>query len=177
MLADFRHRRRAGDLAGNYGLVGERESVSELTLKLDGAFAFGLIYGAANYWEKGIWRQDGESVILNSSAKEEPPFRSVKRANGQGVKNIKIALHSAAGELEPNTTREGVAEFPALKGAREARLQLRVYLNPAHNDFYFEINGKAVTEYRFEDERLRVNNDILELRMADSDRPGRYKKQ
>ena len=70
-----------------------------------------------------------------------------------------------------------MAEFPPLKGAREARLQVRVCLAMAHNDFYFKINGKAITEYRFEDKRLRVNGDILELRMADSDRPGTVQKQ
>ena len=65
-----------------------------------------------------------------------------------------------------------MAEFPPLKGEREAMLRVRVYLNPARGDFYFEINGRAITEYRFEDQRLRVNGDILELRIADSDRPG-----
>jgi hypothetical protein len=185
--------------AGKYGLVGEREAVSQLTLKDDGSFEYGLIDGAADYWGKGTWRREKGAVILNSTAKEEPPFRLVrseaakdggtrvwvKAANGYGVENIKVALHTESEEMEQSTSREGLAEFPSVKGKREISLRVRVYqvdmgplpLNPAQSDFYFEINGKAITEFRFKNQRVAVNGETLELRMGESGQPVRYRKQ
>lgn len=52
-------------------------------------------------------------MVLNGSAKEEPPFRLLQNANGQGVKNIKIALHPAAGGRGRVPAAEGCARGEA----------------------------------------------------------------
>ena len=63
------------DLSGHYVLQGVMEVGSELLLKPDGSFEYMLAYGAADYWAKGTWRQEGNAVVLHSSGKEEAPFR------------------------------------------------------------------------------------------------------
>src|SRR5208337_532414 len=57
------------DLAGHYVLRGVREVGSEMMLKPDGSFEFMLAYGAADYWAKGTWRQEGNTVVLQSAGK------------------------------------------------------------------------------------------------------------
>jgi hypothetical protein len=56
---------RGQDLAGRYILQGVMEVGSELLLKPDGSFEYMLAYGAADYWAKGTWRYENNSVILN----------------------------------------------------------------------------------------------------------------
>jgi len=50
--------RGPSDLAGHY-VLHMMEAGSELLLKSDGTFEFGLIYGAADYWAKRAWHRDG----------------------------------------------------------------------------------------------------------------------
>ena len=77
-----------------------------------------------------------------------------------------------------------MARFQSLKGLRSVRFRIRVYqfeseplpLNPAHNDFRFEIDGREVTQVRFESERLIVDGDTLVLRHWGSDHPMQYRK-
>jgi hypothetical protein len=47
---------------------------SELLLKSDGTFEYGLTYGAAHYWAKGTWRHENNSVVLNSVGRKVAPF-------------------------------------------------------------------------------------------------------
>ena len=72
-VARLRHSHR--DAAGHYVLQGVMEVGSELMLKPDGTFEYMLAYGAADYWAKGTWKQEGKAVILHSNGKEEAPFR------------------------------------------------------------------------------------------------------
>jgi hypothetical protein len=63
--------------------------------------------------------------------------------------------------------------------------QVRVYhletepiaLNAAHDDFTFEINGQAITELRFTDERLTVNGKALVMHYWGPDQEMNYVKQ
>jgi hypothetical protein len=73
--------------AGHYVLVGVHEMGSELLLKPDGTFEYMLAYGTADYSAKGKWRSDGDAVILNSTVKDNPPFRLIHSATvkAQGV--------------------------------------------------------------------------------------------
>ena len=50
-------------------------------------------------------------------------------------------------------------------------------LNPAHNDFYFEINGDAITRVPFKDERLAIEGTTLVMTHYGTDHPMRYEKQ
>jgi len=191
----------AEDLAGHYYLQNVREVGSELLLKPDGSFEYMLAYGAADYWAKGTWRTGDGLVILTSTAAEPgPPFRLIRSAakksggirvwvmapNGRPVANIDVALQSAGGQAEARTDSEGVALFPPSGRPRAAAFRIRVYgfesepfeLNPAHNEFYFEINGDAITQVRFRDERLTVDGKSLVLQYWGEDRrPLRYAKQ
>ena len=189
----------AADIAGHYVLQGVREVGSELLLKPDGTFEYMLAYGAADYFAKGTWRRDGGAVILNTAGKERPPFRLtassqrqaaatrvwVKAPNGRGIPNIDVVLRSAEDEQEARTDQDGAALFPPVKQPKAAMFRIRVYqleagpfeLNPAHNDFQFEIDGEAITQVRFHDERLAAEGSSLLLRYWNKDEPMRYVKQ
>ncbi|MGA2182466.1 MAG: hypothetical protein ABSH47_05500 [Bryobacteraceae bacterium] len=190
---------QAADMAGHYYLQHVMEVGSELLLKPDGTFEFGLAYGAADYYAKGKWRTEGGSVILNSTDKEEPPFRLTRSAatkspgtrvwvlapDGQPAAHIDVVIDTAGGKSAAKTSDEGVAEFPDKTGARSAFLRIAVYqvqagpfaLNPAHNDFYFEINGDAITRVPFKDERLAIDGAALVMTHYGADHPMRYEKQ
>jgi hypothetical protein len=176
-----------------------REVGSEMLLKPDGTFEYMLAYGAADYFAKGTWRRDDGAVILRSAGKEQAPFRLVSSAsrqdagirvwvkapNGRGVEHIEVALRSADGDAEAKTTGEGAALFARHGQPRAVMFRIPVYrveagpfdLDPAHNDFYFEINGEAITQVRFQDERLAIQGSSLMLRYWNKDQPMRYVKQ
>jgi hypothetical protein len=50
-------------------------------------------------------------------------------------------------------------------------------VTPTNNDFYFEINGEAITRVNFKDERLRIDGQALEMRFWNPEQPMRYVKQ
>ena len=50
-------------------------------------------------------------------------------------------------------------------------------VSPTNNDFYFEINGEAITRVNFKDERLRIDGKALEMRFWNPEQPMRYVKQ
>src|SRR5215471_17528571 len=96
----------AQDAAGHYVLQGVMEVGSELLLKPDGSFEYMLAYGAADYYAKGTWKRDGNSVILHSTGKQGEPFRLLRSEegkpgrirvwvmgqNGKGVPNIHVGV-------------------------------------------------------------------------------------
>lgn len=51
-------------LAGHYYLEGIMEVGSELLLRPDGSFEFGLAYGALDQYGKGCWKISGSSLAL-----------------------------------------------------------------------------------------------------------------
>jgi hypothetical protein len=189
----------AGEAAGHYVLQGVREVGSELLLRTDGTFEYMLAYGAADYSATGKWRSDAGAVILTTAVKEQPPFRLVgssstqdaavriwvKAPNGRGVEHVDVVLRSADGEKPARTDREGAALFAPVNQPRAVKFRIPVYqfeagpfeLNPAHNDFRFEINGQAITQVRFQDERLTIEGSSLLLRYWNKDEPMRYVKQ
>jgi hypothetical protein len=192
---------QAADLAGTYTLRNMREMGSELLLKPNGSFEYMFAYGAADYWAKGKWRFDKNAVVLTSDpAKDDAQaFRLIKStsvstpavrvrlvgANGRGVPNIDVALSSAKGRTQAHTDSDGIAMFEKSPGIRGVEFAVRVYsfesgmleVNGAHNDFTFEIDGRAITQVRFQDERLRVDNTALIMRnWGGGDREMRYAK-
>ncbi len=190
---------RGDDLAGNYVLRGVMEVGSELLLKPDGTFEYMLAYGAADYWAKGTWRHEGDAVILNSAGKEEAPFRLLRSEagkpgrvrvwvlgkDGHGVANIHVALRAGDQHLEATTDSDGAASFPDAKGARTVWFEVRVYTvqagpfdgSASERDFYFEINGEAITQVLFKNERLKIEEKGLVMTHGDADHPMHYEKE
>jgi len=172
-----------GDVAGHYVLRGVMEVGSELWLKPDGSFEYMLAYGAADYWAKGTWRQEGNTVILQSTAKEEAPFRLVRSEagkpgrirvwvrgnNGRGVEHIRVELFTAGKPEEATTDSDGAAVFPDVAGAHDVSFEVRVYslragpykIDPSKKDFYFEINGDAIQQVFFKNEPLAIEGKDL----------------
>ena len=187
------------DLAGHYILKGAREVGSELLLKSDGSFEYMLAYGAADYWAKGTWRHENNSVVLNSAGRKEAPFRLLRSEagkpgttrvwvigkNGHGVEDIQVSLQAADQHFEATTTSDGVAVFPDVADARAVAFEVRVYaikagpfeIKPSHNDFYFEINGDAIAQVLFKDERLAIDGKDLVMKYWNKEQPFRYGKQ
>ena len=189
----------AQDVAGHYALQGVMEVGSELLLKPDGTFEYMLAYGAADYWAKGTWKRDGNSVILHSDGKEEPPFHLTRSdagkpgrirvwvigKNGKGVANIHVGLKAGDQHLEAQTDSEGAAVFPDTAKPESVYFEVRVYsleagpfeVNPSHRDFYFEINGDAIMQVLFKDEALAIQDSALLMKHWDPDKPMRYVKE
>jgi hypothetical protein len=190
---------RGEDLAGHYILQGVMEVGSELLLKSDGSFEYMLAYGAADYWGKGTWRHEDNSVVLNSAGRKEAPFRFLRSEagkpgkicvwvlgkNGHGVENIQVALQTVDQHFEATTTSDGAAVFPDVANARAVAFEVPVYsikagpfeIKSSDNDFYFEINGDAITEVLFKDEELAIDGKDLVMKYWNKEKPIRYEKQ
>ena len=190
---------RGEDLAGHYILQGVTEVGSELSLKSDGSFEYMLAYGAADYWAKGTWRHENNSVVLNSAGRKEAPFRLLRseagkpgrirvwviNKNGHGVENIQVALQAANQHFDATTTSDGAAVFPDVANARAVSFEVRVYsieagpfkIDPSHKDFYFEINGDAISQVLFKDERLAIDGKDLVMKYWNEKQPIRYERQ
>jgi hypothetical protein len=187
------------DLAGSYVLHGQMEMGSELLLKPDGKFEFMLAYGAADYWAKGTWKRDGNSVILHSAEKKEEPFKLLRSEagkpgqiriwvigqNGKGIENIDVHLIGGDKPLEARTDGDGLAVFPDAPKANGVAFEVRVYqvetapypIDAAHKDYYYEIEGDNITQVFFTDEPLSINGSNLILTHWGSDHPMRYEKE
>lgn len=189
---------RGEDLTGHY-VSRAMEIGSELLLKSDGSFEYMLSYGAADYWAKGTWRHENNCVVLNTAGKKEAPFRLLRSEagtpgkirvwvigqNGHGIENIQVTLQVAGQHFDATTNSDGVAEFPNLAKARAISFEVSVYsikagpfeVSPSENDFYFEINGHAITQVFFEDEQLVIDGNDLIMRFWNAEHPIRYEKQ
>ncbi len=190
---------RGEDLAGHYVLRDVMEVGSELLLKSDGTFEYALTYGAADYWAKGTWRHDDNRVVLNSAGTKKAPFRFLRSEagkpgnvcvwvigeNGRGVENIEVALQTPDQHFEATTTSDGAAVFPDAANPRTVTFEVPVYsikagpfeIGPSDNDFYFEINGDAITQVLFKDEELAIDGKDLVMKYWDQEQPMRYEKQ
>jgi hypothetical protein len=189
----------AQNAAGHYVLTGVMEVGSELMLKPDGTFEYMLAYGAADYWAKGTWKQESNAVILHSDGKEEPPFRLTKSEpgkpgrirvwvngkNGNGIANIHVGLQAGKDQLKATTDSDGAAVFPDMVKPSAVSFEVRVYsveagpydVNSADRDFYFEINGDAITQVLFKDEPLAIEGNALIMKHGEPPTPMRYEKQ
>ena len=190
---------KAEDVAGHYVLNGVMEVGSELLLKTDGSFEYMLVYGAADFWAKGTWQHKDNSVFLTSAGKKEAPFRFLRSEagspgkicvwvvgkDGHGVENIEVALQTVDQHFEATTTSDGAALFPDAADARTVAFEVPVYsikagpfeIKPSDNDFYFEINGDAITGVLFKDEELAIDGKNLLMKYWNAENPMRYEKQ
>lgn len=187
------------DVAGHYVLRGEREIGSEMLLHPGGQFEYMFVYGAAEYRAKGTWRIQDGSVVLNTEAPEAPPFRLVKSGNtadqavrvwvkapgGQAVPNIDVAVKMDGETKRSRTSGDGAAEFPPSGQSRAVTFSIPVYsledgpypLDPAQNEYVFEINGEAITTVRFKDEKLALDGKNLVLRFWSKAHAMRYERE
>lgn len=187
----------AQDMAGHYYLHGVMEVGSEMLLKPDGNFEWDLEYGAADYWAKGTWHRDGDAVVLHSTGKEGEPFRFLRSEagkpgqirvfvlgkNGKGVDNIDTYLLIGDKPQEGRTDGDGMAAYPDDPKARAIVLEVRVYeahsvpfkIDPAKKDYYFEIDGEAMTQVLFKDERMTIDGTSLIMK-RDPNHPMRYER-
>jgi hypothetical protein len=189
----------SADLSGHYYLQNVREVGSELLLRPDGNFEWMLAYGAADYYAKGTWRVEQGSVILNATPlKDDAPFRLIRSSaakaadirihvvgpENRGIPNVDVILVTEQGQHQERTDSEGIAVFPKTGAARGAAFRIPVYqlqtkpydLNPAHDNFTFEINGDAITQIPFKDERLTVEGGSLVMRHWGADHEMKYTK-
>jgi len=75
--------------------------------------------------------------------------------------------------------------FEDVAKPRAVSFEVRVYqveagpfdINPAHKDIYFEINGDAIQQVLFTDERLAIDGNTLVMTHWGADRSMRYEKQ
>ena len=190
---------RGEDVAGHYILRDVMEVGSELLLKSDGSFEYALTYGAADYWAKGTWRQEDNRVVLNCAGTKKAPFRFLRSEvgkpgkiciwvigeNSRGVENIQVALQTDDQHFEATTTSDGAAVFPDVANARTVTFEVPVYsitagpfeIRPPNHDFYFEINGDAITQVFFKDEELAIDGKDLVMKYWSHEQPMRYEKQ
>jgi len=187
------------DLAGSYVLHGEMEVGSELLLKPDGKFEFMLAYGAADYWAKGTWKRDGNTVVLHTAGKKEEPFKLLRSEagkpgqirifvmgqNNKGVENIEVHLMAGDKPIDGRTDSDGMAVFPDAAKAHGVAFEVPVYqvatapypIDATHKDYYFEINGDTITQVFFTDEPLAIDGGNLIMTHWGSDHPMRYEKE
>ena len=185
----------AADPTGTYELQGVREMASALELAKGGTFRYALAYGAADYSAEGTWKLDGDAVVLNSKVTDAVPVKIVRSSAGTSDA-IRIVLKSTQGRPIPNigvylnetrqqTDSDGAVMFPPSKSDRVVRIEVRVYqfestpfpLKSGDNEVEFALNGEALTQVPFKNERLKITGDVLELRFWDPDKAMRYKKQ
>jgi hypothetical protein len=75
--------------------------------------------------------------------------------------------------------------FPDDPKAHAVAFEVRVYeleagpfeVDTKKKDFYFEINGEAISQVLFKDERLSMDGTTLVMTHWDSEKPMRYEKE
>jgi hypothetical protein len=107
--------------AGLYRLTGEQDVASELLIKPDGHFSYGLIAGALDEQAEGRWRREGNSIFLTTEPRPVPALFSrgeAKRSEtapltlrvtwpgGRGVAGVDLRVGFAAGDPVDDYTQE-----------------------------------------------------------------------
>lgn len=175
----------AEDIGGRYVLQNSMEIVSELLLLPNHTFEYVLSAGAADYYAKGAWQVDGDSVVLNTTLSPALPFKLlrseatqdpgvhvwVKSPNGEPAVDIDVMLQQSRGPNQTKTNDRGEAVFVGARAPLSVMLFVKMYgaqggpfpVNSTDNTFYFEINGEAITRVPFKNERLKINGATLEM--------------
>jgi hypothetical protein len=107
--------------AGHYRLTGEQDVVSELLIKPDGHFSYGLIAGALDEKAEGRWRREGDSIFLTTEPRPVPAAFSAGEAtrsdaapltlrvvwpDGRGVAGTDLRVGFAEGDPVEDYTQE-----------------------------------------------------------------------
>lgn len=83
------------------------------------------------------------------------------------------------------TDSDGAAVFPDAPNPKSVSFEVRVYetnagpfpVNASDKDYYYEINGEAITQVLFKNERVAIEGIDLVMKHFDSDKPMHYEKQ
>ena len=131
--------------AGRYRLTGVQDAASGLELTADGKFRYYLIYGALDEMAEGIWRRDGERLLLTtrptpvpprfvlkeaiSSKKQEQLSVEVTNADGQGIAGVDVQVRfSDQGVAEGYTQQDGWhLDIPAGREPSAVALSISIY--------------------------------------------------
>jgi hypothetical protein len=188
----------AEDLSGEYAAQAQ-EVATGLVLHPNQSFEYYFSYGAADYMAKGTWRRDTDAVLLSSSNVDAKPFRVLRTApgtagmcrifvlapNGRGVQHLDVKVGTSSGDVTARTSDEGLASFRVKGSPLSVSIHVPVYdveagpfeIAPGANDVWLEINGDAITQLQFRNERLRLVNGALEMTYWKGGKPLVYKKQ
>ncbi|TPE59180.1 hypothetical protein FJQ54_14025 [Sandaracinobacter neustonicus] len=91
-------------LAGDYVLTGVREAAGGLELRPDGRFSYALTYGALDETAEGVWRQEGDRVLLTTEPKPRPAKWEIVNAEPGEPKVFALILENPRGQPIPNFT-------------------------------------------------------------------------
>ena len=118
--------RTAESLAGHYYLSGVMETGSELLLRPDGTFDWGISYGAMDSMASGRWATDGRQVTLTA---RQPEPNAVKfRLGDRGAWNERVT-HSFEHRREQEALEHRAAHcpLPSLSSETVPDLSLTAY--------------------------------------------------
>jgi hypothetical protein len=174
--------------AGHYRLTGDHEVASELIIRKDGHFAYGLIVGALDEQAEGRWRRQGDAIYLTTEPKPVPPvfaaaaaartgevplrLRVVWDGSDRGVAGVDLRIGFAGGGTVDDYTQEDGWSLPPeeLRTPIWVELSLQMFgLGPTRfpidsvkaNALTFRLIRNDIGTFDFEDMRLDIAKDRL----------------
>lgn len=103
------HAQQPASPVGEYFLKGEMEMAAGLKLDSNGQFQFFFSYGALDRQAKGLWRLDGEHLLLTSEPKETKDFE-LTQSKQSPAKNVTIFLSGVPSEIWRYFTATGITK-------------------------------------------------------------------
>jgi hypothetical protein len=174
--------------SGRYRLTGEQDAASELIIRKDGHFAYGLIVGALDEQAEGRWRREGDSIFLTTEPKPVPPvfeagaaartneaplrLRVVWDGSDRGVAGVDLRVGFADGETVDDYTQEDGWSLPPEERRTPAWVELslgmfglgptRFPIDPAKaNSLTFNLVRNDIGTFDFEDMRVDIGKGRL----------------
>ncbi|MCA1908651.1 MAG: hypothetical protein LDL39_09845 [Magnetospirillum sp.] len=153
------------DAVGEYGLIGEPDAASTISLRADGRYKLHMMMGTVDEQDEGNWSVVGSEIRLGSTAPtRDPQYTLVKSyktdfpgvmlefegAGGKAPYYTTARLHTSAGVIQaneggPNYKRSKTARTPVEKISLQPIGILRRYpisefkiTDPSHNHFVFQ---------------------------------------
>ncbi|MCC7053426.1 MAG: hypothetical protein IT355_09165 [Gemmatimonadaceae bacterium] len=149
-------------LAGRYRLEGEREVASEILLRPDGRFSYGLAYGAVDESAAGRWTVRDGAVVLQSDGDPQPPSVTLQSATGAPTDSVVIVVVDTAGtpvhgiEVDVVRPRSGTSFTLARQGRHvvtfakgDAPTEISIGYDVLGFMVAFPLEGKPRATYRF----------------------------
>ena len=124
--------------------------------------------------------------MLKSEAGTREAVRiTVRTATGAPAPHIETELQADRAREVQRTDSDGSAMFPPVQGPKKVIFRIPVYqaefgpfpVDAASQNVVFEINGEAITQVPFKNERLKIAGSSLEMSFWNKDKPMRYRKQ
>lgn len=181
--------------AGRYRLTGEHDAASELIIRKNGHFAYGLIVGALDEQAEGRWRREGDSLYLTTEPKPVPPafaagaaartdsaplhLRIVWDGSDRGVAGVDLRIGFAEGGTVDDYTQEDGWSLSPEERRTPAWVELslpmfglgptRFPIDPAKaNDLTFALIRNDIGVFDFEDMRLDIGKGRLVMHRGEA---------